>query len=1076
MRKIPAILLLAIFAMPALFAQVKIGDNPQAISPTSVLELESNDRVLVITRITTAQMDAIVPNQGAMIYNTDTQCIHYYDGAQWINLCNSAGLVFTTDPIENDVETIVITDQAGTKNFEVAPNSIGSLQIINGGINGVDIQNGSIGPGKLQDQSVTQDKLSENSVGAFALDNANIDLGDFSNGPGFITGADLISGAAGNDITDNGGAFYDDQLLQDNIAANTTAINNIGVPNLNEVLQQGTNAGNLKIEGLATPTNPADAVTKAYVDGLTGGGSDDQNLTVATLNPANNELTIEIENGNPVTVDLDPLAGGGTDGVITNVVYTPADNNLTFTGANGGFNGFINLDDLDGGGGANQNLGQVLTQGNDGGTAQIKNIADPTDPQDAATQAYVLATVASGGALTDGSILIGGAGDVAQQLVISGDATMDNAGVLTISANAIGTAEIDNDAILLEDLNDNGAGDGQIIKWNDTAGAWQVADDDTGTATLTNGNIFVGGAGNVPTDVTMSGDATIDNLGELTIADDAVELDMLSPPDAAGTPTPANGQVIVWDNDNGEWVIDAQAGTHTGISKSIFFADDSGLPTEALHPTNGSQLLIWDYESRVVNGDAYGTLGVGLDDTAINKNVKVHIEDTDVNDLTFPLLLQNSGEMPGTALGILFSNDRFNDGKGSLVFERQGAFGVGDFHFLHNTNNGAREAPVLATDKAFTIKNNKDIRLYGGIDVDGTVNGLGGNGQVLTSTGTGVQWTNKGGNSITDNENDDGLNEFDSTTGYDINVDDTTIEISGDALQIKEDGVSPDKIDESLVDNQVLTTDGTDVVWEDAQNLATGNLIQDNEARTYDMSGQTLSFFNGKIGIGTGTLDADPEVTFHVLGNGQARAGSFKAGNGTAGLPSYRFTENNDTGMFLVDPAGVLGFSANDTEAMRIDATQQVGIGPKFADPINDPIDARLHVDGDIYAEGDFYSTMGTAVQPIPDYVFEHYFLGKSKLKENYDFKSLEEIETFIQNNHHLPGIKSAATAMAEGKWNLGESNIQNLEKIEELFLHTIEQEKKIKTLQSEKDTLTEELDTIKKDLEEIKALLKKSN
>jgi uncharacterized protein (TIGR02145 family) len=36
-----------------------------------------------------------------------------------------------------------------------------------------------------------------------------------------------------------------------------------------------------------------------------------------------------------------------------------------------------------------QNLSQVLTQGNDGGTFQIKNIADPTDAQDAATKDYV---------------------------------------------------------------------------------------------------------------------------------------------------------------------------------------------------------------------------------------------------------------------------------------------------------------------------------------------------------------------------------------------------------------------------------------------------------------------------------------------------------------------------------------------------------------------------------------------------------------------------------------------------------------------------------------------------------------
>jgi len=36
-------------------------------------------------------------------------------------------------------------------------------------------------------------------------------------------------------------------------------------------------------------------------------------------------------------------------------------------------------------------------------------------------------------------------------------------------------------------------------------------------------------------------------------------------------------------------------------------------------------------------------------------------------------------------------------------------------------------------------------------------------------------------------------------------------------------------------------------------NLATENLIQDNETRTYDLNGQNLGFTNGKLGIGTTT-------------------------------------------------------------------------------------------------------------------------------------------------------------------------------------------------------------------------------
>ena len=47
-----------------------------------------------------------------------------------------------------------------------------------------------------------------------------------------------------------------------------------------------------------------------------------------------------------------------------------------------------------------------------------------------------------------------------------------------------------------------------------------------------------------------------------------------------------------------------------------------------------------------------------------------------------------------------------------------------------------------------------------------------------------------------------------------------------------------------------------------------------------------------------------------------------------------------------------------------------------------------------------------------------------------------------------------------------------NLEKIEELFLHTIEQEKKINQLQTENEGLSIELEALKRDMERIKQLV----
>ncbi|NNE78551.1 MAG: hypothetical protein HKN31_15920, partial [Pricia sp.] len=151
-------------------------------------------------------------------------------------------------------------------------------------------------------------------------------------------------------------------------------------------------------------------------------------------------------------------------------------------------------------------------------------------------------------------------------------------------------------------------------------------------------------------------------------------------------------------------------------------------------------------------------------------------------------------------------------------------------------------------------------------------------------------------------------------------------------------------------------------------------------------------------------------------------------------------------------------------------------INPDF---LGQDITTTGNIDGnEITATGNLVTTGGSifkgAVDQHPDYVFQKYFLGSSDIKENYKFSSLEEIEVFVKKYYHLPGIKSAAQVKEEGVWDLGASNLQNLEKIEELFLHTINQEKEINNLKSENKALTGELEAIKKDLAEIKALLNK--
>lgn len=66
-----------------------------------------------------------------------------------------------------------------------------------------------------------------------------------------------------------------------------------------------------------------------------------------------------------------------------------------------------------------------------------------------------------------------------------------------------------------------------------------------------------------------------------------------------------------------------------------------------------------------------------------------------------------------------------------------------------------------------------------------------------------------------------------------------------------------------------------------------------------------------------------------------------------------------------------------------------------------------------------------------PDYVFE----------ENYNMQSLAEIEAFIKENKHLPGMPNKMEVEENGV-SLGEMNRKLLEKVEELTLYLIEERK----------------------------------
>jgi len=73
----------------------------------------------------------------------------------------------------------------------------------------------------------------------------------------------------------------------------------------------------------------------------------------------------------------------------------------------------------------------------------------------------------------------------------------------------------------------------------------------------------------------------------------------------------------------------------------------------------------------------------------------------------------------------------------------------------------------------------------------------------------------------------------------------------------------------------------------------------------------------------------------------------------------------------------------------------------------------------------------------VPDYVFE----------QDYQLPELSETEKYIKENKHLPEIPSAKEIEKNGM-DIAEMNILLLKKVEELTLHAIDQDKRIKELE----------------------------
>lgn len=294
-------------------------------------------------------------------------------------------------------------------------------------------------------------------------------------------------------------------------------------------------------------------------------------------------------------------------------------------------------------------------------------------------------------------------------------------------------------------------------------------------------------------------------------------------------------------------------------------------------------------------------------------------------------------------------------------------------------------------------------------------------------------------------------NTFSSSTGQQ-----NMLAIQGTVTQTADGGYRALFITPFITSNGNGTKYLIDAGVNSAQNGGTGypNASSHTSKFTVDQNG--LGYFAGNVGFGT----ASPTAAVDVVGNVLVKANNANADNANIRLlnDNAASTTSDKKASIWLDNNGKLKFRSATGIGL---AFRNAGNTADIMD-INDnglSIGTNDHPTGYSFAVNGNGIAVSMTVKPKalwPDYVF----------KAGYRLPSLSYLRSYIDENHHLPGIPTEQQIKKDGL-DLGEINTLLMKKVEELTLYVIqlkeENEKLKKDQQGQIDELKQKVDKLLK-------------